>query len=196
MNRYRPASGPVSFAVIMSQLPELDPGAISICVLRSATVRWLHFEFASVIGVDSSGPSTGSAGAELVSGLKLVNLVLMARTGRPARSTSPTVRVARFDMCERPLRVHFARHRAARSVTKDRGSSRQRGCRLITTMTTRRFADVTEDSRPCWLTPSSRAAWAGMPVGERLPAYARTLPTAFEPALTNHPGGPRGSMSR
>jgi hypothetical protein len=98
MKRYRPASGPVSFDVIMSQLPELELGTRSSCVLRSATVRWLHIGLGNVIGVASSGPSTGNGPAELVRGVKFVNLVLTATTGSPARSTSPKASLTRFDM--------------------------------------------------------------------------------------------------
>src|SRR5262245_22878852 len=73
-NRYRPASGPVSLATIMSQLPELDPGVTVFCVVRSAIVTWLQPEpTGRVIGVASAGSPTGLIGpAEAGRGVKFV----------------------------------------------------------------------------------------------------------------------------
>jgi hypothetical protein len=83
---------------IMSQLPEFEPGAIRFCVRRSASVRWLQRGFASVIGAASSGPSTGSAGAELVSGKNAANFVLVdARAGTPASAINASAILARVD---------------------------------------------------------------------------------------------------
>src|SRR5262245_52103167 len=99
----------------MSQLPEFEPGTSVFCVLRSATVRWLHFALPSVIGVASSGPSTGSPAAELVSGEKSVNLVLTARTGRAITTTNVSASFRRLDIDTlQEERVEMRTHRAMR----------------------------------------------------------------------------------
>src|SRR5262245_2427589 len=82
----------------MSQLPELEFGTRLFWVLRSATVRWLHFGLDSVIGVASSGPSIGSGGAELVRGVKSENLVLTASAGSAERNARARTILTRCDM--------------------------------------------------------------------------------------------------
>src|SRR6187401_1866076 len=102
MNRYRPASGPVAFDVTMSQAPEFEFGTRSFWVLRSATVRWLHFELERVIGVASSGLSTANGRADEVRGVKDENLVLTARAGSPTRNVRAMASFTLFDMDASP----------------------------------------------------------------------------------------------
>src|SRR5262245_54739923 len=82
----------------MSQLPEFEFGVNVFCVLRSASVRSLHLEFDSTIGVASSAPSTVNGAAEVVSGVKSVNLVLTANRDRLDQKARANAIFTRFDM--------------------------------------------------------------------------------------------------
>jgi hypothetical protein len=75
----------------MSQLPELGLLASS-CVVRSAIDRWANSGLPNVIG--SSSFATGTAGAELVNGVKSEKRVPSATrtvpaSNRPPATTSP-----------------------------------------------------------------------------------------------------------